>query len=199
MREAYRLAQLNNVAPGVDGVTFEAIEAAGLEGWLQQLGAELVRRSYRPTPIRRVARLRAAVPLILEDQINGLTGLMREPVAEMTERLRGLDEQIRRHDQRIARFCQADERCRRLVEGESVGPRMATALVAAIGNARHFKTGRVERVARHWCPVNIVAASELCCSESVSAEIGTCARFSFTVLARRPIELRANVMRAACG
>jgi transposase len=93
------------------------------------------------TVVKAIARLRAAVPLILEDQTNGLSGLMRELVGEMAERLRGLAEQIRRHDQRIARLCQADERCRRLVEVEGVGPLIATALVAAIGNARQFRTG----------------------------------------------------------
>lgn len=93
------------------------------------------------TVAKAIARLRAAVPLILEDQTNG-RGLMRELVAEMAERLRVLDEQIRRHDQRIVRFCQAAERCRRLVEVEGVGPLIATALVAAIGNARQFKNGR---------------------------------------------------------
>ncbi len=31
LREAYRLAKNNNGAPGMDGVMFEAIEAAGLE------------------------------------------------------------------------------------------------------------------------------------------------------------------------
>src|ERR1700721_536331 len=37
LREAYRLAKLNNGAPGIDGVTFEAIAAEGLEAFLQQL------------------------------------------------------------------------------------------------------------------------------------------------------------------
>ena len=46
--EAYRLAKRNNGAPGIDGVTFEAIEAAGPEGFLEQLREELVQRSYRP-------------------------------------------------------------------------------------------------------------------------------------------------------
>src|SRR5499433_4490657 len=39
--EAYRLAKLNDGAPGIDGVTFEAIEAEGVEGFLAQLLQEL--------------------------------------------------------------------------------------------------------------------------------------------------------------
>ena len=49
---------------------------------------------------------------------------------------------LRQYDQRIARICQQDERCRRLVKVECVGPLVATALVAAIGNARQFTNGR---------------------------------------------------------
>ena len=37
LREAYRLAKANDGAPGIDGVTFEAIEAEGVEGFLEQL------------------------------------------------------------------------------------------------------------------------------------------------------------------
>src|SRR5215472_5285362 len=54
LREAYRLAKQNNGAPGIDGVTFAAIEAEGLEAWLQQLREELIGRRYRPTRLRRV-------------------------------------------------------------------------------------------------------------------------------------------------
>src|SRR5246127_3046811 len=42
LREAYRLAKQNDGAPGVDGVTFEAVEAEGLDAWLQQLRAEML-------------------------------------------------------------------------------------------------------------------------------------------------------------
>ena len=40
LREAYRLAKENNGAPGVDGVTFAAIEAAGVEPFLEKLREE---------------------------------------------------------------------------------------------------------------------------------------------------------------
>jgi hypothetical protein len=54
LREAYRLAKQNDGAPGIDRVTFEAIDAEGLEAWLQQLRAELLGHSYLPMRSRRV-------------------------------------------------------------------------------------------------------------------------------------------------
>jgi hypothetical protein len=48
------MAKQNDGAPGIDGVTFAAIEDAGVEAFLVQLRAELVARSYRPLRNRRV-------------------------------------------------------------------------------------------------------------------------------------------------
>ena len=45
LREAYVLAKNNDGAPGVDGVTFAAIEAQGVAAFLEQLQDELVRRT----------------------------------------------------------------------------------------------------------------------------------------------------------
>jgi len=42
LREAYAMAKSNDGSPGVDGVTFEAIEAAGTEIFLEQIRDELV-------------------------------------------------------------------------------------------------------------------------------------------------------------
>jgi transposase len=55
-----------------------------------------------------IARLRRALPLILEDTTNGLSGVMRELLGEMAERLRMLDERLRQRDQSIERLCQQD-------------------------------------------------------------------------------------------
>src|SRR5258705_1044071 len=51
---AYRLARVNAGAPGVDGMTFAQIEKQGLEAWLAGLRMELVSKTYRPGPVRRV-------------------------------------------------------------------------------------------------------------------------------------------------
>jgi RNA-directed DNA polymerase len=55
LRHAYALARANAGTPGVDGVSFAQIEASGLEAWLVGLREELVSKTYRPDPVRRVA------------------------------------------------------------------------------------------------------------------------------------------------
>src|ERR1700746_2239960 len=54
LEHAYRLARANGGAAGVDGVTFSAIEAAGLKEWLVGLRKTLRERTYRPDAVRRV-------------------------------------------------------------------------------------------------------------------------------------------------
>ena len=54
LRHAYALARANAGAPGVDGVTFEQIDASGVDAWLAGLHEELVSKTYRPDPVRRV-------------------------------------------------------------------------------------------------------------------------------------------------
>ena len=53
LRAAYEMARQNDGAPGVDGVTFEAIEAQGAKALLEQLRDELTGRCYQPLPARR--------------------------------------------------------------------------------------------------------------------------------------------------
>src|SRR5512138_786597 len=53
LREAYQLAKANNGAPGIDGVTFEAIEASGVDTFLAEIQDALVTRTYRPMRLRQ--------------------------------------------------------------------------------------------------------------------------------------------------
>jgi len=48
LRVAYAMAKANDGAPGIDGVTFDAIEAGGVERYLEQIRDELVSGEYRP-------------------------------------------------------------------------------------------------------------------------------------------------------
>src|SRR5256714_11684133 len=53
LHEAYQVARSNNGAPGIDGVTFEAIEESGVESFLKQIQDELVNNTYQPMPVRK--------------------------------------------------------------------------------------------------------------------------------------------------
>src|SRR5215471_6002063 len=53
LRAAYEVAKQNDGAPGVDGVTFEAIEAQGVEALLERLRDELTGHTYVPLPARK--------------------------------------------------------------------------------------------------------------------------------------------------
>src|SRR5262245_45350993 len=53
LRAAYDMAKAKNGAPGIDGVSFDAIEAHGVDELLAQLRDELTVRTYQPLPARR--------------------------------------------------------------------------------------------------------------------------------------------------
>jgi transposase len=91
---------------------------------------------------RGFAPLRRALPSLLEDRDNGLSAVMRELLGESSERLRFIDERLRKYDLTIQRLFRHDERCQRLAEVEGVDPLTATALVAVVGNATEFRSGR---------------------------------------------------------
>src|SRR5262245_23568673 len=89
LRVAYTLAKRNNGAPGIDGVTFEAIERGGVEAFLAQLREELVTRTYRPLRNRRVpipkggGKVRVlGIPAIRDRVVQGALKLMLEPIFE---------------------------------------------------------------------------------------------------------------------
>ena len=53
LQEAYGMAKRNDGAPGIDGVTFEAIEESGRESFLKQIQDELVQHTYQPMRVRK--------------------------------------------------------------------------------------------------------------------------------------------------
>jgi RNA-directed DNA polymerase len=89
LREAYLVAKQNGGAPGIDGLTFEAIEANGLDGYLQQIRDELVTRQYRPMRNRRKeipkegGKVRVlGIPTIRDRVVQGALKLILEPIFE---------------------------------------------------------------------------------------------------------------------
>src|SRR6266536_3541815 len=89
LRHAYALAHANAGAPGVDEVTFAQIEAAGVDGWLAGLREELVSKTYRPNPVRRVTIPKPnggerplGIPTVRDRVVQTAAKLVLEPIFE---------------------------------------------------------------------------------------------------------------------
>jgi RNA-directed DNA polymerase len=90
LQEAYRLAKSNKGAPGLDGVTFEEIEASGTEMYLQSLQEELQSHAYKPGKARKVKIPKAdgksfrelSIPTIRDRIVQGAVKLILEPIFE---------------------------------------------------------------------------------------------------------------------
>jgi RNA-directed DNA polymerase len=89
LEHAYEVARANGGAPGVDGVTFAMIEAAGREEWLSGIGKALRERTYRPDPVRRVmipkpngGERPLGIPTIRDRVVQTAAKLVIEPIIE---------------------------------------------------------------------------------------------------------------------
>src|SRR5713226_3365209 len=90
LQEAYQMAKSNHGAPGIDGVTFEAIEESGVESFLKQIREELVTNTYRPMRARKKEipkdggkKVRVlSIPAIRDRVVQGAMKLILEPIFE---------------------------------------------------------------------------------------------------------------------
>lgn len=89
-----------------------------------------------------INQVRKQLPLILEDADNGLTPLSRELFAEQYEKLRALDADIKAHERRIGRLCNANALSKRFLEIPGIGPITATLAVSDIGTGKGYRSSR---------------------------------------------------------
>ena len=90
LRKAYAMAKKNDGAPGIDGVTFEAIEESGVEKFLETIRDELVARKYFPMRNRKKEIQKdggkktrmLSIPSIRDRVVQGALKLILEPIFE---------------------------------------------------------------------------------------------------------------------
>jgi transposase len=86
--------------------------------------------------------LKRALPQILEDAHNGLSGVMRELLNEQCERASELQQRIAHYQRKLTLIAREHEGCSALMEVPGIGVLGATALVAQVADARAMKNGR---------------------------------------------------------
>lgn len=91
---------------------------------------------------KSITRARRLIPEILADIDNELTVLAREALTELLDLFRDLDRRIAIFDKKIDAIFRSSEPCQRIATIKGVGPKTATAIVAAIGDGAEFKNGR---------------------------------------------------------
>lgn len=91
---------------------------------------------------KHIGPLRRQLPTFLADSTNELTPLGRETFAQLYDELVASDTRIHQIDTRLKQWCSANEVCQRLLQLEGIGPLIATAIVAAVGDPLAFKNGR---------------------------------------------------------
>ena len=83
-----------------------------------------------------------SLPGIIEDPDNKLSGALRVLLGELRGEMQYLHRQIEESDKLIVRIAGELEDCERLVAIPGIGPTIATATIAAVGNGSAFKKGR---------------------------------------------------------
>ena len=140
--------------PSMRFVAVKTVEQQDIQA-VHRIRAELVKqRTAKANQIRglvaeyglvapkEIGHLRRALPIWLEDAENGLSDQFRRLLAGLWGDLRGLDERMTELDREIALIAQGDPVAKRLQQLRGVGPIIATALVAAVGNGEQFANGR---------------------------------------------------------
>jgi transposase len=91
---------------------------------------------------QRIESLRKALPDVLENAENALSGDFRALLEGLRQDLQNLDGRVKELDKRIQLQANRDEGAQRLQQIPGIGPITATALVSGVGDARQFKRGR---------------------------------------------------------
>ena len=107
---------------------------------INQLRAFLLERGlvFAKSP----AKLRERMPDILENAEEDLTPRMRNLLALLWNEWKELELQIVEMNDEVEQIASSDPACQRLRQIPGIGPLVATAIVAAIGNGAAFRKGR---------------------------------------------------------
>ena len=140
--------------PGMRFVAVKSIEQQDIQATHRIRAALMDQRTAKANQVRGLVAeyglvapltlraLRAAIPCWLEDAENGLTDHFRTLLHGLWLDLVALDDRLAELDRAIERLANSNEVTKRLQQLRGVGPMVATALVATVGDAEQYHKGR---------------------------------------------------------
>ena len=108
-------------------------QANQIRGLLAEFGIEI------PLGIGYITK---RVPELIEDASNDLPGIVRIEIQELLEHFKHLEERVNDCEKKIVCWHRKDDTSKKLEAIPGIGPITASALVASIGDSKHFKNGR---------------------------------------------------------
>jgi len=88
------------------------------------------------------AQVKRSLCDVIAECTNELTPSSRECMQDLYDELTAVEVRLKKLDQRVRQICKQNETCRRILKIPGVGELTATAIVAAVPNAKEFKNGR---------------------------------------------------------
>jgi len=140
--------------PSTRFVNVKTVEQQDMAGWHRIRERKVKERTALVNQIRAllheqglvlpqgITHVRKQLPHIVEDLDNGLSLCARDYLSELYGELVDCDAMVTKYEARIKTFAMNNEDCKRLQKIPGVGPLTATAIVAHVGTAKHFKNGR---------------------------------------------------------
>lgn len=104
-----------------------------IRGFLSEYGI-IITRSYRI--------MKTQLPLIIEDASNQLSFPMRAMLNDMLEELRRSNSKIKAIEHKIEQTATAHPQYQRIMQMPGIGLMTASAMIAQVGDAKHFKSAR---------------------------------------------------------
>jgi transposase len=89
-----------------------------------------------------INKIRKALPGILEDAENELSYAGRQIFSDLYTEIEEKDKRIQIYNIKLEEIFKSNESCKKIEKIEGIGPIVATAIVAAIGDPKTFKNGR---------------------------------------------------------
>src|SRR4051812_19534181 len=118
--------------------------------------------------------LRELLAVVADPEDRRFPPLARELLQLLAKHLHGLEERTAELDRRLLAAARDGGACERLAGVPGIGPVIATALTAAVGDAESPRVGTWPR-GWAWCRGSIRAAARSGCSGSASAATAICA------------------------